>query len=329
MLGLCADDIPRIAQAVNTAQRRLLFAKEAGDESWYGTWSEISFTASSTSPYVTLPRDVARLEHVAVCDCPAPVNNQFYEYLQFGNGRMPKSYLSCGQMLQGYSRNNAVTFHDLASTPQYISVYPTAAEDAGKRVLLQGTDLNGNIVYSRDVLQKVTGVFVSLSYPFISTPFAFGSITGIQKDVTAGPVLFFQVDASTGEQSLLHTMEPSETTANYRRYYFGPLPNSCCCGVDGQVQIRAIAKMELIPVAVDTDYTLIQNVEAIIEEAASARYSTIDTLSAKQMAAERHKQAIDLLNGELTHYLGQESPAIVFAPFGSARLEHRMIGNLI
>jgi len=95
------------------------------------------------------------------------------------------------------------------------------------------------------------------------------------------------------------------------------------------VQVTGIVKLDLVPVMVDTDYLLINNLEAIIEECQSIRYSQMDTPAAKQMAAERHIQAIRLLNGEIAHYLGLDMPAVNVAPFGSARLERRNIGTMI
>lgn len=337
VVGACSADIQTIADYVNTAQRRLLYAKEAGDEGFNGTWAEIAFNVSRAQPFVTLPREIARLELTNVCRRPVPVQNQFYEYLQFGNGRLPKlRACGCNDFLQAYSRNNVPTFADLnPTTPQLIVIYPSDAGDTAgtKRVLLQGLDQNGVTIYSQDGANRVQGVFVPLGSPFVSSPMQFSQITGIQKDITDGPVQFFEMDPTTGAQTLLLTMEPSEQTAWYRRYYFNPLPFNCCQTVPpvqpstpGIVQVTAIVKLDLIPVAVDTDYCLFQNLEAIIEEAASVRYSEIDSASAKQMAAERHKQAIALLNGELTHFYSRDEPAVAVRPFGSARLSRRHVG---
>ena len=90
-VGLCADNIVGCAEYVNSAQRRLVFAKEAGDEGWWGSWAEVAFNGVSRStPYITTPRNVARVEAIDICDRPVQLNNQFMEYLQFGNGRLPK-----------------------------------------------------------------------------------------------------------------------------------------------------------------------------------------------------------------------------------------------
>lgn len=337
-IGLCQGDIPGIRDAVNQAQRRLLFCKEAGEEGFFGTFSEVVFNVSKTTPYLTLPREIARLELTTVCNSPVQIQNQFYEYLQFGNGTLPRTAGDhCGDALQVYSRNNAVTFTDLTNAPQLIRIYSNSL-DAGKRVLIQGTNSVGDTIYSQDALNRASGVFVPLEAPFVTmsvpssvVPMPVGSITGIQKDMTSNPVSIYQVDPSTGAEVLLLTMEPGEKTAWYRRYYLDSSHLcSCPCGnVAGTVQVKSIAKMDLIPVVSDTDYLLFQNLEAIIEECKSARYSTMDKPDAKQMAQEAHLQAVRLLNGELSHYLGLDTQAVRVSPFGNARLRYQKIGSLV
>lgn len=337
LIGKCPDDRPYIADAVNTAQRRLLYCKEAGEESWWGTWAEIAFNVSRAQPYITLPREIARLEAVNVCDRPVAVQNQFFEYLEFGNGRLPKRFAQtscCSSPTLVVSRNNRPTFVDLSDPPQFITIFPSDNLDVGKSVIIQGTDSSDNTVYSQEFANRIQGIKVTLSLPFVTTPMPFNTITGIQKDLTNGAVQIMQTDPDTGDQVLLVTMQPSETTGWYRRYYLDQLPCGCCpppsvpASSCADIQVTAIAKLELVPVMVDTDYTLIQNMEAIIHEAEGVRYSTIDTSEAKQLAAYHHREAVNLLNGELTHYLGRDNPPVGFAPFGSARLERVRIGMI-
>ena len=340
-VGLCQNDVRGIAQFVNSAQERLLKCPEAGDESWQGTWAEIAFNVSRGQPYITLPREIARLEAVTICDRVIPLNNQFFEYLQFGNGRLPKNCLQCDGWFgtQGLARNNAVTFVDLSSAPQGVRIYPTSETDEGKRVLLQGIDNNGNAIYSQDGRNQVTGIFVTLQSPFVDAPIQFRNITGIQKDQTLNPIRIVQVDPTSGAEVDLLSMEPTELVSGYRRYYLSNLPCWCCPPSTGTtvcppevgqtITARAIAKLDLIPVQVDTDWLLLTNSEAVIEEAKAVRYGDIDTPAAKQMETYHHKRAVGLLNGELTHYQGKNSPAINFAPFGSARLAYQKVGTLI
>lgn len=332
-LGLCQGDIPEICQYVNAAQSRLLNAAESGNEGWWGTYAEVAFNLSRTTPYITLPRDIARLEGATVCDSPIAVNNEFVQYLQFGNGRLRKNRRCGPSVLEAVSRNNAILFTDLSDAPQYIRVYLSDDRDIAKRVLIQGTDSNDNIIYSTDNLVDVTGIFVALDSPFVQTTIQFNTITGIQKDVTYGKVEFWQVDPDDGAEVLLLTMQPSEQTASYRRYYFNNLPCSCCPTQDteGTVQVTAIAKMEMIPLTVDTDYTVLTGqgaIEAIIHEAQSVKYDESDSANAKAMALSSHRQAIRLLAGQLSHYNGIENVATSFAPFGSAKLERVHIGMI-
>lgn len=326
LVGTCAADVAGVASAVNTAQRRLLYCREAGEESFWGTWAEVAFNVYKSSPYITTPRSIARLELMDICQTPVQINNQFYEYLQFGNGRLPKTCRNRGCIRAAYTRNNAVTFVTMPAG-SYIRIYLTESTDAGGRVLIQGTNTSDSVIYSNDGTNRVTGEFLTLESPFVTSSFQLNTITGIQKDITDGDIQIFAVNPDDGTETLLVTMEPSEQTASYRRYYLDSLPMNCCNDTTTQtVTVSAIAKLEFIPVQVDTDYTLIQNIEAIIEEAQSARYSRIDTTAAKQMAQEKHIQAVRLLNGELTHYLGKNEPAVDFKPFGSACLERVKIG---
>lgn len=327
-MGLCQGDIPEIADRLNSAQRSLLYCKEANDESWHGTFAEIAFELSQTEPYITLPREIARIEMATVCDEPIAVDNMFVQYLQFGNGRLRSERQCNGGGLQSVARNNAVTFIDLTSPPQYLRMYLSDSRDVGKRVLLQGQDSNGNTIYSTDNFVEVTGIFVTLESPFATSTLSFNNLTGIQKDATYGKIEFYQVDPTSGDEVLLLTMEPGETTASYRRYYFNDLPAGCCPNPgtsDSTVQLTAIAKLDLIPVMVDTDYCLIQNLEALIHEGQAIKYSEADSPAAKQMAQNSHLQAVRLLIGELGHWNGT-IPAVNLSLFGSAKLERVWIG---
>jgi len=326
LVGLCQDDKARIAQAANRIQERLLTCREVSDEGWHGTFAEMVFAVDPKNPYITTPRSVARIEKLALCQRPIPVQNQFYEFLEFGNGTMPKTNLTNGCFVtQAYSRNNAPTFVDLSNAPQILRLRAQDPNDndGQHRVLLQGVDSNGVVILSQDVIDRVRGVFVTLGGPFADAPMQLNSITGIQKDVTAGNVTLSQVDPTTGDEVVLLTMEPSEQTAWYRRYLLNPF-RGCCTA-----QVSAIVKLDLVPAAVDTDYLLLQSLEAIIEEWQAMRFESMDSANAKAMAIVHHRNAIGYLNGQLVHIYGKEKPAVSFAPFGSAHLSKRRIGQMI
>lgn len=345
LVGVCPGNWPELAKIVNRAQRRLLTCREAGDTGWWGSYAEMAFTVTRNSPYITLPRGVARLIKVNACEHPIELQNQFYEYLQFGSGNLPKTL--CGttcspctdDFVRGFRRNSVPTFGDLVSTNKFLRIYPTEASDSSLRVLVGCRDANGVTLRQLDGPLQVQGLFASLIMPWVdlmlpggTTPIELSAITAIQKDVTLGQVHFYQVDMTTGAQTLLLTMDPSETIACYQRYYLHNLPRGCCAAPgasdNSAVQVKAIVKLDLIPAVVDSDYLLIQSEEAIIAEAESARFSDMDAPASKQSAAERHREAVRYLQGQLVHYEGKEQPAISFKPFGSASLINQRVGYL-
>lgn len=331
-VGLCAADTAAVFEYVNQAQRRLLYAKEMNDEGPWGTFAEVQFNASRSTPYVTMSREIARIEALTVCSRPVPLRNQFYEYLQFGNGRMPKVKPWCGWpcFTQGFTRNNVPTFVDPTPTPNpfLLKIFVTNPNDASSnlRVLLQGNDASGDPIYTQDVGNNVVGQFVRFGFPFALTPIEMTSISGVQKDVTQGAIQIFQSDpAGVLPDVLLLTMQPGETTASYRRYYLDHLPCWCCQPQPPQsspqpVTINAIVKLDLIPIVYDTDYTLIQNQEAIMLECQAIRMSKMDTPASIAKGRDYHMEAIRLLIGEATHFLGKNTIAVNFAPFGTADL---------
>lgn len=340
-LGICMSDWPRVAEAVNTAQRRLLTCREAGDTGWWGGWAEMVFNVSNTDPYITTPRGIARLEKVNACSFPVEVNNQFYEYLQYGSGNLPKSY-SCSSAcdhIKALRRNVVPTWSDLATSGKFLRIVPTETGDTNARVLVGCRDINGTTQRQLDGPLLVQGLFATLTTPWVDltlqgavTPLELSAITTIQKDLTIGSVHFYEVDILTGAQRLLLTMEPGEKVAAYQRYYLHALPTNCCIApgttTPTTVQVNAIAKLDLVEAVVDSDYLLIQSEEAIIAEAQSARFADMDAPQSKSSSAERHQAAVRYLQGQLVHYEGKEQPAVNFAPFGSARLSFQKIGSL-
>lgn len=329
-LGVCQDNIPEVASMVNEAMEQLLYDPLAPEDGWWGGWLRTVFNLSQSSPYIVAPRGAARLILMDVCQKPVRIQNGFYEFMDFGHGLQPKTNCCsgnpnlCGQVLQGYDRETVPTLGTL-SGPATIRIYCNAS-DVGKRVIVGGQDQNGMNVLSTDALTgaPVDGEIVVLNQPFADTLNQFTTITGIQKDATHGPVTFFQVNAAL-TQNTLSAMEPSETTAAYRRYLVNGLPSNCPCSSTGVIQVTAMAKLDFVPVQCDSDYLLIPCVPALLKECESIRLSKSDTKNAAALAQVKHKAALDLLFGQLTHQMGNERPAITMPIFGSNRLPRQPI----
>lgn len=325
-LGLCINNIPALAGLVNIATERLISDPQAPEEGWWGGWAKYVFTVSQANPYIVAPRGVARLIVMDVCTCPVKIQNGFYEFLNYGKGLQPKpcSANKCDGFMQAYDRDTVPVLGTLNPGPQTIRVFPTDARDVGKTVIVQGTDQNGNVVTATDPVtnQTISGEILTLQFPFSNSLNTFvAPLAGIEKDSTAGPITIQQVDPVTGASSALSTMEPTETSAAYRRYLVNNLPCNCFgTGTNGTIQITAMAKLEYVPIASDPDYLGIPCVPALIAECESLRYATMDSVKAQQMSVAKHASALSLLFGQLSHYLGNERPAISVSLFGKRRI---------
>lgn len=323
-VGLCATDITSIAAIVNEAQERLINDPLAPEEGWWGSWVRMAFNVSQTGPYIYTPREVSRIILLDVCKAPVRIRNSFYEFLEFGRGFMPSGCPStnpCDQALVAYERETVYTFTPLLSTAQTIRVYASDTSDLGRTVLVQGKDSNGNIIRFVDaaVPQSGLGESIVLAAPFADSVNTFTEITGIQKQRTYGEVQIYQVDPSTGTETALVVMQPSEETALYRKYFINGLPTRCCNAstTSTTLQVLAMCKLDYVPVQVDSDYLTIMSVPALIDECMSIRFGRMDTPGAQQLSMAKHQSALRLLFGQLDNYLGKERPAIRRSLFGS------------
>lgn len=329
LVGICQSDVASCAAIVNAAQERLINDRGAGNEGWWGSWCKVAFNVLPAYPYVTTSRYISRLEYIDVCRRPVAIQNQFEEFLEFGRGLQTAACPGRCHFPTNYDRGLFPTFLDLATPNKTLRVFVTDPADAGRRVLIQGLDAQGEIIFSSDGLTPTTGEFLTCEQPFTQFPLELSAITGIQKDVTVGVVRFYQVDLTTGEMVLLLTMEPSETVASYRRYFLDGLPSACrhANGLPSPtVQVEAMAKLALVPVQADTDWLLIQSMEALISECQSVRFESMDSPGSDQKSAQKHHSAIGFLNGQLTDKLGKTRPAALFRPFGNASLRRQGIG---
>jgi len=263
-----------------------------------------------------------------VCRMPITIQNEFYEFLPDGIGLQDFCNIAgrrdwCGTM-EGYERGTVTSMIDLGQVNQLLRVYLTDPRDVGRRILFgPAQDQNGNFIYTQDGNPSVNGFYLTLAQPFTTSAFIVTNFAGVQKDATYGDVLVYQVVATTGAQVLLSRYGPDEINPVYRRYFIHKLPCSCnnvqvpqspCISgatTPGIVQITALAKLEYIPANRDTDFLVIGNIPALIEECKSIRYGDMDSANAPAMEAKCHQRAIKYLNDELRHYLGEYQPAIV------------------
>lgn len=324
-IGSCAGGNALLLSTLNEAQQRLIMDEAQPDEGWWGSWAIMAFDVSRDEPYFVTPRGVARVTALDICKKPVVLRNQFFEYLDFGNGLKPGGCCDrspCGT-LTAYDRGPVPTFSELEPPNKTLRAYITDATDAGKRVLISGKDAFGNIIYTQDGFDRASGEFMEFTSPFVDSVNEFTEISGIQKDITNGQVQIFEVDTITTDERLILTMEPGETTASYRRYYAHGLPTTHCG--DETIQVSAVVKLDFIPVVADTDYLIIGNLPALKEECQAIRYSEMDNPNAAKMSMMHHANALRLLFGELDLYVGKERVSVTVPIFGSDKLRRQVV----
>jgi hypothetical protein len=305
--NLCVSDV-RLRALLNEAVMRL---RPKG--MWVGT--TIKYRICAAAACVTFPRQIETVEAAWICNSPITIRNGWFESYPNSYGLAnansgPQSVLM--DRGAGY-----VQFADISSTAK-IALVSTQPLDAGKLVLLQGRDSNGQ--YVRTVNDNVDGEQVSLVNGIVvtSTIWAPPGLVGVQKEATRAPVRAYAVDPSCPSGVIasiaayspmnLAYWEPDETLPNYRRSLVPGLQNgsgcSTCAGTTSDCstsQLTVIAKLNFIPVVKDTDYLQIGNLPAIKEEVQSIlkrERGLIDEAEAHEAVAVR------LLEEELMSYEG-------------------------
>lgn len=303
-VGLCSTDSTAIAAYANEAIQRLLTDPLAPDEGWWGGWARMAFNVSRFSPTIVTPNNVARIILLDVNQHPVRIRNEFFEFLDFGNGLMPKRH-TCNNYLQAYERDTVPTLSPLVP-PATIRVYPQDPSDVGQTVLVQGADQNGKTIYSVDPATNQTfiGERITLALPFTDSVNTFTTITGLQKDPTNFPVTFNQVNLA-GVESTLSFLDVGENVGQYRTYFINGLRCNQCLA-----QVQALVKFDFSPVSQDSDYLLVQNLPALKEECMGIYDWRLHDTAAQARGDAHHKKALGLLFGELSHFLGNERPSI-------------------
>jgi hypothetical protein len=283
----------------------------------------MAFTPSVScgSAYITAPQEVARITDIAVCNQPIHIRNGFYEFLTYSTGLKPQTCApTCTTVFEAYERDNVCTLASLATTAQTIRIYPTDNRDIGKRVLVQGKDANDQTILTTDPGSGLSapGEYIVIATPFADSTNTFTTITGLMKDETWGKVLIYQVDPTTTVEATLSEMQPMEGTAWYRRYLLDSVSNSSiCCSTSPTLQVTAQCRLDFVPVNNETDFLLIPNIEALIQECRAIRFENMDSAMAAQQAIVHHGKAIALLSGQLDKMCGKTNTAIKVPIWGS------------
>jgi len=288
----------RFIQRINEAQQRLIQTKEM----FHGSHQKMQFCV--TAGCLVLPRQVAAVETVSLCDRPIPVRNKWFEYLETGTGIRGDG--SCGSAScdhQLLDRGETCCFADIIGTDKQIKVYTDVTESASAIITLYGYDENGQWIRTLVSGTWIDGEQVSLSGGPNTTTKYFTSLTGVQKPITSGTVRLYEYDTTLLTQRAIAVYEPDETNPSYRKKLLTGIDSSGSCADcdSGEFQVTAMVRLEFIPARLDTDWLLIGNLPALKDEIQSIlKYESNNF----QEAAFYHAKAIQTLREEFRHYNG-------------------------
>jgi len=283
----------RLIQYVNEAQERLLKRGR-----WWGTTAKYSFYA--TNGYITLPRQVATVERVAVQNRMFPVRDFWFEWLDNGWGTRDAS----SGTEEALFRGRYPVFNDIVPGDKKLTVKCDVAGDVGKEILLLGYDDDANWIRTSQDGTVSDGEVVALATgDGTTTTNTFASITDIQAPSTlVGQWWLYEYDTDESTNRLIGQYQYDETRPSYARYWFPSIPS------DSTILVEALVKLDFVPLRADSDYLLLGNIPAIKEMCMAIKAREEYRF---QDAIILEASAVKLLDDELAHYLGAgRSPAI-------------------
>lgn len=283
----------RVVDYINEAQQRLMY--KGG---WPGTFAK--FAVTNTNGMITWPRQLETIESVAVNDAPGIIRNEWYEFLESGPGLLDSKDADAMTLLD---RGEAPTFSDLSGTDKKLRLYVTATLDAGKSVLVQGYNEDGDWIRTLDSATNTyyDGEKLTLTSSYVDSTNFFTEVSAVQKPLTEGSLKLYELNTADSTQRVVAEYQPTEQRPTYRRSLIPGLPDS------STHTVTVTGRLRFIPARVDTDWLHISYEAAIKEMVASIRKAE-NNLPKEALIYE--KRAVGLMQDQLLHHLGDGAVAV-------------------
>jgi hypothetical protein len=283
-LGDCDDE--RAGEYVNTATRILMDVKEL----WPGVATVINICTDDSC--VVWPRFVRTPELIYSCGQEKIIRDQWYELIDEATGSLEK---------------NCVLGYNIAADRSPSPFFREPCENVRFRVTLQeeeGDDAYiiffGYDEFGRPIREQtpdgnwVTGEKIKLKdNNGVVTKFIYSKVTGIQKSETNGSIILTEVQANSFERTV-GVYEYDETNPWYKKSYISGLPRGC-------QQVTAKVRLNWIKAKRDTDYLLINSLDAIEETAKAIKLKRNDKLNEaiamENLAFKRMRNLLGAENG--------------------------------
>jgi len=319
--GVCANG-SQFVQNVNEAVQRLMTYG-----SWYATLVKGRLCVYENC--LAWPRWVGTVLATNINGQNRRIQNNWYEFMPVSSGECCYG----GSYAVGNWRSNT-TVIDEGISPVFqnvpcgiacqLQIHTRLRADFGKTMTFYGIDGNGQQVQTKNAIgQWQDGVTISLGSPDVITLPYFSEITRVSKDITVGMIDVYAVNPDTFALLDVAHYEPSETEPRYRfSKVHGPYTR-----VNNQpTQIEFLAKLQFVPVVLDSDIVQIDNIEAIKLMMMSERLSETGDTDA---ATKNQVLAIKELNRQLAEKLPLQQIPIRMDPFGTAPPSLAGIGQLM
>ena len=323
--GVCADS-DQFRNYLNKATRMLM---TRGD--FWGTVEKIQICTYNSC--LVWPDFVGTVLAVNMTGQSSTLANLWYQFMP-----LSVSDFCCGGFgFNGNSCTGNLIVRDDGVSPVYnpircgqnvyIRAYPSTLADVGKKTVIYGVDSNGqDILTQRGDGTWQPGIELTLAVPYVSTSFMGREITRIHKEVTSGPVRYYQYDLTNNLLLDLVILKPYETDPMYRRsrLYKG-CTGGCTTSCNGLRSVIALVKLEFVPVLFDGDLVLISNQDALRDMILSIRFADSGD---KEQAVKYELSAIHESNLEASNKAPKEQTPVEINAFGSALPVYHLIGRI-
>lgn len=280
----------RFAAYINEATQRLI-----NKGRWWGTIQKYAFSA--TSGEITLPRQIATVESVALSHCPVPVRDMLYEFIDNSWGTRSDE----SGTVEAIYRGRFPLYSDIVPKNKKVVVQCDLASDAdvvghSSKVLILGYDDDGNWIRTSQGGVVMDGEVLAFAQsPGTTSTSNFSVVTDIQVQQTMdGQWWLYELNLLDMTSRLVGQYQYDDARPSFARYLFPSIGTT-------STLVECLVKLDFIPVVNDSDYCLIGNVPALKQECMAVkameenRYTDAEGLEAK---------AIQILNEELDSYLG-------------------------
>lgn len=261
----------------------------------------------STGNVLVWPRYVGDVLALKVCGRLVRLSNHWYEFLPL----VDSDVCPLGRSSVLVDDGVIPVFKNIPTdTTATIRVALRSALDVDKEITFYGVDANGN-----DIEETVV-----IADPTADTFAAFARVDRVRKDVTSGVLDVYQVDSVTGVATAMATYDPSEEEPRYRYTHLRNIPANDC-----ERTFDFLARLQFVPVALDTDIVQIDCISAIKfmfmaqknEEAQDFKNAAICEL-----------KAIKELNMQVETRLPRSKIPVDVNPFGTSSPAMASIGRI-